>query len=550
MPKIPHIALDSRRVARIVATTATIIAVCLHIFFGIHVGALWRDEVNSLEVATMSSFAELWAHLSFDSFPVFFFLILRAFAGVFGSANDVALRGFGVAMGLLILGAVWLNAKWLRLGFPLITLALIGFNPMVIRYGDSIRSYGLGILFVVLTIGAIWRLLESFTLHRIALSTVIAVLGVQCLYYSAVLLFAVCLGAVAVTFHRRKFKQALIVLGIGALAAASLLPYVPTMQRTQATNFMWRRPCTFLDLWKSGSETLGSLIPFGLWMWSVLFLAVIGVGIWALMRKNASPNEPIKKDRLIFALVTLLLGTICYAGFFHLVSFSMQPWYYVAFAAFAATCMEMICSSVGGRELNLILRSGCALIFISATLSPALLALDARQTNVDVIAAKLGSSAQPDDLIIINTWNYGISFRRYYHGAARYATVPPVQDLRVHRVDIVKQQMMSPAPLSPIIDAMGQTLRGGHTVWLIGEIRFLPPGREALVTSPGRDGPHGWEGANFYRSWSEQVGFFVQQHAQTVKRVQFPAARPISPYEDLSLAAVRGWRNDRTISAR
>ena len=124
----------------------TVVAIYLHILFGMNAGALWRDEVNSLEVATMRTFAEMWANLSFDSFPALFFVILRLFAGVPASVSDGSLRVFGAAIGLLILFAVWLNARWLRLGFPLITLALIGFNPMVIRYGDSIRAYGLGIL--------------------------------------------------------------------------------------------------------------------------------------------------------------------------------------------------------------------------------------------------------------------------------------------------------------------------------------------------------------------------------------------------------------------
>ena len=121
--------------------------------------------------------------------------------------SDGSLRVFGAAIGLLILVAVWLNARWLRLGFPLITLALIGFNPMVIRYGDSIRAYGLGILLALLTIGAMWRLIESFTLRRVIVALVIAVLSVQSVYYNAVLLFALCLAAATVMLRRRRSES-------------------------------------------------------------------------------------------------------------------------------------------------------------------------------------------------------------------------------------------------------------------------------------------------------------------------------------------------------
>src|SRR6476659_385275 len=212
------------RIARILAVIGTLVAIYLHVLFDMNAGALWRDEVSTLEVATMRTFAEMWANLSFESFPSLFFVIRRLFAGVPASVSDGSLRVFGTAIGLLVLVAVWLNARWLRLGFPLITLALIGFNPMVIRYGDSIRAYGLGILLTLLTIGAIWRLIESFTLRRVIVVLVIAVLSVQSVYYNAVLLFALCLTAATVMLRRRQIVQALTVLAIGGVAAASLLP--------------------------------------------------------------------------------------------------------------------------------------------------------------------------------------------------------------------------------------------------------------------------------------------------------------------------------------
>ena len=137
-----------------VAVIGTVITTALHVTFGLNAGALWRDEVNSLNIATMSSFSELWSYLTFDSFPALFFVFLRGFAGLPAATSDIGLRLFGVAIGLLIIGAVWLNARWLRFGFPLISLALIGFNPMVICYGDSIRAYGLGMLLLLLTMGA------------------------------------------------------------------------------------------------------------------------------------------------------------------------------------------------------------------------------------------------------------------------------------------------------------------------------------------------------------------------------------------------------------
>ena len=132
---------------------------------------------------------------------------------------------------------------------------------------------------------------------------------------------------------------------------------------------------------------------------------------------------------------------------------------------------------------------------------------------MDLVAAKLEAVVQPDDLILINTWNFGVSFHRYYHGAAPSTTIPPIADLRTHRVDLAKKQMMSHEPLAPVLRQIEDTLRAGHTVWLVGYLRFLEPGQTPLQVPPGFDGPAGWVGGDFLSAWSEQVGMLTRQHA-------------------------------------
>ena len=48
------------RIARTVAVISTLLAIGLHVVFGMQVGALWRDEVNSLELATVRTLSEMW----------------------------------------------------------------------------------------------------------------------------------------------------------------------------------------------------------------------------------------------------------------------------------------------------------------------------------------------------------------------------------------------------------------------------------------------------------------------------------------------------------
>ncbi|MEY2489502.1 MAG: hypothetical protein QOC70_1444, partial [Verrucomicrobiota bacterium] len=528
--------IPAAKIAGGVALLSTLLIIYLHIIFGMHAGALWRDEVSSLEVATMRTFAEMWSNLCFDSFPALFFVVLRLIAGVPPTLGDAALRVFGVSIGLLILGVVWLNSRWLRLGLPLLSLALIGLNPMIIRYGDSIRAYGLGIALMLLVLGAMWRLVESFTPGRVAIAAGSAVLSVQCLYYNSILLLAICLGAAAVTVRRRQVKETLVVFAIGGISAATLLPYVPTIQRVHSWNFIWKAPFTPGELWR----TFGSRLEIAAWI--VLFaLALIG-GLWTLRRQFADLNDEAKNERLLFGLVTLAVGTAGYAGFIRSLGYLTQPWYYIAFVAFAATCIEIVLSSIWTSQLSLLVRGTFALAIMCVGAYPAWQALHFRQTNVDVVAAQLLREAAPEDLILINSWNYGISFRRYYHGAAKYETIPPIEDLRTHRVDLLKRQMMSPAPMTPVLQRMDETLRSGHTIWLVGRLDFVSPGKEPQVVPPGYDGPNGWVGGNFYAAWAEQAGFLVQSHALHFERVRVPLAQPVSRYENLPLSVIHGWR--------
>ncbi|PYJ11422.1 MAG: hypothetical protein DMF06_02600 [Verrucomicrobia bacterium] len=528
--------IPAGRVAGCIALFSTVLCVYLHIVFGVHAGALWRDEVNSLEIATMRTLGEMWSYFCHDSFPVLFFLILRAVAGVPADVSDATLRVFGVSVGLLALGVIWLNARWLQLGFPLLSLALIGLNPMVIRYGDSIRAYGLGIALMLLALGAMWRLVESFTPARAAIAVVSAVLSVQCLYYNSVLLLAICLGAASVTFRRRQIKQTLVVFAIGGISAATLLPYLPTMQRVRSWSFVWKAAFSPAELMR----TFGS--PLEIAGWIVLFVLALIAGIWAMRLKSTEGNSAAKSERILFGLVTLVVGTLAYGGFISVLGYLTQPWYYIAFAAFAATCIEMVLANLWTTERSLLLRATLTLAIIAISVYPAWQALHIRQTNVDVVAAQLQTQAAPDDLILINTFNYGISFRRYYHGRTTYLTIPPMEDLRCHRVDLLKRQMMSPAPMAPVLQRMEETLRNGHTIWLIGSLNFVQPGKEPEVIPPGYDGPNGWVGGNFYAAWAEQAGFLIQSHALHFERVRVPLAESVNRYENLPLSAIRGWR--------
>jgi hypothetical protein len=324
----------------------------------------------------------------------------------------------------------------------------------------------------------------------------------------------------------------------------SLLPYLPIFRRVSSWNYQFKAPINFGSLWVKLSDTIAVPVSLARWVWVFLFIMAICGGAWILLRRSEESEPASEKDRTLFALVTLLVGTAGYAGFLRVLSYVTQPWYYVVLLVFAAVCLEMLLASLPVKRWLWFARGGFALVFIATATFPAWRALQVRQTNIDLIASKLESLAKDGDLILLSPWNYGITFRRYYHRETLCATLPPVEDLRFHRCDIIKRQMMAQAPLAPVLQKMGETLRAGKTIWVVGRLVRVAPGKQPLEVPPGYDGPDGFVSGNFYRAWLEQAGFFVQTRALNVERVPLNLSQPIMHYEAPELSSIRGWRSD------
>jgi hypothetical protein len=160
---------------------------------------------------------------------------------------------------------------------------------------------------------------------------------------------------------------------------------------------------------------------------------------------------------------------------------------------------------------------------------------------MDLLAARLEALAAPDDFIIANPFPFGIPLHHYYRGATPIATIPPLSDLRTHRADELKERMMSPEPLAPVLQKMEETLRAGHTVWLVGSVKLLGPNETPLTVEPGRVVEGRWTGGDFYRAWSEQTAFFLQVHADQFEHVRVPLEQAVIHYENVPLSSFHGW---------
>jgi hypothetical protein len=510
----------------------TLASVFLHVLQNRTAGGLWRDEATSAQVASLPALSQVWRYLEFDSYPALFHMVLRGWGWIFG-AGDGSLRALGLLIGLGLLAAIWGSARSLGIRVPLFALALLGLNPMVIRYGDSVRAYGLGCALAALTFAAVWKVAASARLEwrRIAWACALAILSVQCTYNNVALLVTACFSAAGVALWQRRPKAAGVTLLIGLPSALSLLPYLPIIARVRVWSVLLHDPLTPGLLWDRLSEVTGAPDPLGIWLWSLL--AIAGVAVAACDSGDA---------RRLTAGAALILGVVIYGGFLIWVGYPTHQWYYLAFLTVAGLCLDTIfglSSTAPGWRLA---RLAVTLLFAITVFVQSAAALRLRNTSMDLIAARLNAVVAPGDLVLVNQWECAISLHRYYHGKARVMTVPPLDDHLVHRYDLIQRDMQTADPLRLVYAAIADALRGGGRLWFIGWPLLPEKGVEPPVLPPIAPPADGhWPFETYTLGWMIQADMYLNSHARRCVEVEIPASQPINPFEDQPVRCYSGW---------
>jgi hypothetical protein len=532
---------------RIVAVFLSATVVVLHAVAAASSGALWRDEANTVGLATLPTIGDVWRNLQYDSFPILWLLIVRWCSALFGPMNDLAFRLLGFLIGVGIVGALWLNARAFRHRLPLFSLVLLGMAPSLIVWGDSVRAYGFGILLILVTCALLWRFLEQPDLQRFLAASLAAIASVQTLFYNAVLLLAFCAGAVAVCGLKRDWKTAGQVVLCGALAAVSLLPYVTTIKEASTWNALVRIPHYDLSLFfYKLNETLSSGGFWGLFLWLELLVIAVFVASRALRWGEDRRLSELQRNVVVFCLVTLAVGIAGNFFFLKTLSYPTEPWYYLALLALVGLCVDAIFGACTRTRRARTARLIAVSIIGCLTILPAERAVGTRLTNVDLIASELRLTGRPRDLVIVDPWHFGVSFDRYYHGSAAWITSPVVPFHRFHRYDMIRKQLLMPDQnmvLSAVIERTEKTLRNGSRVFVVGDSVMLPKEPMPMPLPPAPLPGSLWYLGPYTDEWSASLAYFLERHAVTLTRVSVKPRRGVSDFENLRLLVATGWRD-------
>ncbi|HEY6320455.1 MAG TPA: hypothetical protein VJA16_02725 [Thermoanaerobaculia bacterium] len=547
----------------------------------VHAGGLWRDEAGLAHLATLPSLGAVWRLLARDSVPILAPLAIRTYARVAG-AGDQALRGFGLAVGLAVAAALWLAARSTGRSLPLLSLALVGVNAAFVVFGDSLRGYGLGSLFMLLSFTALGRLLAHPGPGTAAAALLAALGAVHSLFGNAVLVGALCSAAAIAALWQGRRRVAAAALGVGMAAGLSLLPYAATLREARSASMLVSHPVSPWLIVRVLAATLGPVAA----AWLVLLgLGLAGVA-WRLVRRRrdaagarvpdttpagardvgpaaapaAVPAGPEARDARdgaaqearnsrtgedalrLFGALAIVLGVAGQLLFLVFLRFTPRAWYDLPLIALAGGALEPLAASLCRTPGTRLARVALALALAATQLPAALPRLRMRMTNADLVAGRLAVAAAGGDLVVVSPWHFGISFDRYYRGPASWMTLPQVADHQMHRHDLLMARLAALHPIDDVLQAARRTLAGGHRVWLVGELRLPPPGRQPPILPPAPGTAWGWDDLPYGISWELQLGALLRDHATSLRAVPVPSTDPISPLEHMPLAVADGWR--------
>jgi len=525
------------RIEWFTALLVTLAVVWLHLHFWQNAGGLWRDEINTLNLAQSHSFVVM----SHDSFPILLALLLDGWTRLGFGDTDAGLRLAGMLFGLTIPVAFWVLARVIRRP-PLFGLVMFGLNTLLISYGDSLRAYGLGSALIVLALTAMWSLLKNPSWFRAGLLALTATLSVQTLYQNSILFFGICLGGFAVCARRKDLSTAIKILCAGGVSAASLLPYYGNFTGLSKASVELRRGCSPFVMEINYEMATG--YPFDQYavVWKMLAAAVVGLALLSLIRRR--PAEDVETSLPLFAGVTLAAVVVLFVVFLWYAAVGARPWYFIPLLALLAACFDCGLGWSSLPRLVHVAVFGFLIGTAAVSVPSAYQDLLAHFTNIDRQAARVAVQSSSQDYVVVTPWYCGLTFDHYFQGPAAWQTLPPLSNHQTHRYDLVLKQMLNTNSLAPVFEKISETLRSGHRVWLVSTLESLPTNAvEPAVLPPPPLPGSGWSDLPYNDSWAARTEYYLARHSVSFSPNPDYANTGIYLRENLHMFIAQGWRD-------
>ncbi len=331
--------------------------------------SIWFDEGYSIIVA-QKPVDQLLALSAVDAHPPFYYLLLKAWAGLFGW-SEFALRSLSAVAAAVTVGvALLLIRRLFTTKVALTVLPFLVLSPFFLRYGYEVRMYALaGLIGVVAT----WVLVRAVDKPKqfgwwVGYAALVA-LGMYTLYMSVAIWLAHFAWLIAGTLKQKQplLKQRWLVAYVGAVALFS--PQLPTFIN-QTLHSVLPGIGSEVTIEKL-SGILGLTISFTpSWeidgLLSIGLLAVVGLSIYLAAFVWKESNF-VQRHKL------LLMGCLVFVpiGFYTLISLLPNPFFidrYMAHIVIFIYASLGIIVALGwyyGKRIAAGLLGGLAIILLS-----------------------------------------------------------------------------------------------------------------------------------------------------------------------------------------
>ena len=519
------------------AAAITLVIFYFHFYFWLHVGGLWRDEVNSINVARQNSIAAM----THDSFPLLMPLLLHGWLAF--AKTDLGLRALGLLIGVATPVALWFATWKIRRATPLLGLVLFCANTTLITYGDSLRAYGFGSLLIALVAAAACFHLQRPNLPRAILFSLFAILSVQTLYQNAVLVAAICAGSFAVFIRKKNWNAATQTFFAGTFAAISLLPYLRTVVSGRASSAVLQTGVDAQTFVADATNAFGFPFEQYTYIWMLLVLAIIAQACFVIFQNQKNVSAANESDLQLFAGIVAPLAAIGLSAFLWRAALSMKFWYLLPLMAVIVVCFDL------ARPLAPRWRIGIS-IFAAVTMAISIPVLRSdlkyRFTNMDVRLQQMKTHVAHGDYVIVAPWFCGISFEHYFTDDAQWTTLPPLTDHSTHRYDLVQIQLQNTNAIAPVFEQISRTLQSSNQVFILAAHGWMEiperntPAMSSLPPAPTKN--FGWSEMPYTQVWASQVAHFLADHSREFARVKSPT-EGMRIAEDMELFVASGWEN-------
>jgi mannosyltransferase len=458
---------------------------------------LWRDEAQGVAVSLLPTVGDVLAFLrEHESHPPLYYLLLRAWQGVFGR-SDAALLAFPLLFGAFLPPALYIaGRRMFDSPTGLIAAVLGAFAPALAFFAAEVRPYSLLQLLALAAAYTAWLGLTGQAGRRVWAANAAATTAL--LYTHNWALFVVAgfwAGAVvAAAFVSGRWRSLGGFVAAQSVALALYLPWVPTLlgQATHAGHVAnGMQPIIALPVLLVGWTVAAPNDALALaYVAGAVLISVAGAVLPVVLARRAEP-APADADANGLRAAVALLGVgslVAYALAVVAAARTDTLWdrTVATLAPFLLLLLAFAVRRLAGRGASWsswIAPAAVIAAILGGVYAP-YLAASAREWKSDAREAArfVAAQARPDDLVLVLFEWEAADFNRYFTGSQEQIDFPEFGRMTAARFDDTRARLADPDAYRRLLTALDAARRAGHRTWLLLPDGYWPP-------APGQDTP-------------------------------------------------------------